>query len=284
MGNKKHINLDKYSRQQVGAEIESLDSDFVHKYSPGALLIINKRATSFSKNLTNDLNELDPTTKLALEDPSVQKTIIDAIEISKYQDSVSKKDLLRKLVVNRVRNYNLEFHEIIYTEAIQTIKKLTSDQIKFLCIIDTISVLIYPLIDGDDDFFINELSKLESYINNFKQPSILEIDYLKNIGLISSTLPYEINSEKIDKYSDKEFKNLVNKCKEIIGSEFYTSLKLNQLQLTPVGLAISHTNLTEITKTNINQRDFNIPLRLADFQARNIEAIGEVTAYSTGKI
>lgn len=277
--NKVNKNID----PSVSKKINQIGSSNQSIPSLDDLNITDQFRSSFIYSLIAGISALAPKEKQAIDDPIVKKKILDAINIATYQKSVDKKELLRNLVINRIKSYNVEFNEIIYDEAILVIPKLTAEQIRFISIIDIISVLIFPLINVENDFYLNKLSEMEKYLEHYRLPSNLEIEHLKCIGLISSSFPYEIDTEKILSYSDTEYKTLVEKCKKIISSEAYLKCKLNQIQLTAIGLAIGHTNLTEITKTNINQKEFDVPIRLADFQARNIYAIETVTSYSIGK-
>jgi len=220
---------------------------------------------------------LDNIEYIAFRTPDIQYMLLESTVIASRKDSPKKRELLSNLIVNRVKSNDYEFGEIIYNDAIKAIALLTTSQIKILTLIEIISSFIYLIIKEEFAIEIENVTHLLSFLNEPIDITVNDLEHLKNVNLLSSTFPYELDRAKIINYKEEKFKTLTIKCNELISNNL--SLEINKMKLTLTGKAIAQINISLILETEFNNLKRG-PMKLSDFRAQNIYAEGEVTAFS----
>ncbi|MCV5283331.1 hypothetical protein OFC15_30615, partial [Escherichia coli] len=68
-------------------------------------------------------------------DPDVQATLTEALKSSARKGKKANMDVLSQLLVERVSNNNDDFRDIVLTEAVTVVPKLTQQQISLITIV-----------------------------------------------------------------------------------------------------------------------------------------------------
>lgn len=130
-----------------------------------AVAIYKERTNEFVKLLTERIKELPEEEIIKLKEPDTQSILIEAAKISGRKQNAELRDLLANLVINRIKNDKSgkeELKNIVYNEAISTINKLTTDQLK---IITLCYLLRYASYTG-----IRSWETFNSYLNSHIKP------------------------------------------------------------------------------------------------------------------
>ncbi|MEX5381784.1 LPO_1073/Vpar_1526 family protein [Cronobacter muytjensii] len=98
------------------------------------------------------------------KDPDIQALLNDALTFAARKGKKSHPDLLSKLIVEKVSGGNSDLMEIILTEAVSVVPKLTKSQISLICVIFVLNDVQMTAIPAK-----NILHMLDSFHQKFEQ-------------------------------------------------------------------------------------------------------------------
>lgn len=107
------------------------------EFKDEAVTIFNNRTDEFKKLLSEKIKDLPEQEMGKLREPDTQIVLLEATKISGRKQNDELRNLLADLVVSRIKNDNTgkeELKNIVYNEAISTVNKLTTNQIKIITI------------------------------------------------------------------------------------------------------------------------------------------------------
>lgn len=105
------------------------------EFKDEAAVTFNKRTAEFKDILSEKIKDLPEIDMGKLREPDTQLALLEAAKISGRKPSDELRNLLANLVVSRIKNDNTgkeELKNIVYNEAISTVSKLTTDQLKII--------------------------------------------------------------------------------------------------------------------------------------------------------
>jgi hypothetical protein len=239
-------------------EVRDLCSLFLRENFPQlreeAKLAAEEHVREFTEKLASRL--IDSASSIAVEkfrDPDVQSTINDAVQASARRGTAAHPDLLTSLIAERVSKHTNDFKDIVLSEAVQVVSKLTSQQISLLSFIHCIKSVRIRSISGVSDFEALGQAFLEFCRSSFGL-SDAQKRHLQYAGVASINT---IIGGKIFEHVRHQYKELNFPKGEEIKSAFENHapsylLLLNQFQsdqlaaaeLTSVGQAIAITNMS----------------------------------------
>lgn len=215
------------------------------KFKDEAEVIFNKRTDEFKALLSEKIKDLPEQDMGKLREPDTQIALLEAAKISGRKQNEELRELLANLVVSRIKNDKTgkeELKNIVYNEAISTVNKLTSDQLKIITLCYLARYTSYGGIVSWDTFknyldtyikpFINfkntnaEFQHIEytgcgslgigswNIVDIYRQQySFLFLDPIEKAKINSIQLPEKIRSEflHLDTTEDKYFIRIKNK-------------------------------------------------------------------------
>lgn len=137
------------------------------EFKDEAAATFNKRTEEFKALLSEKIKDLPEQDMGKLREPDTQIALLEAAKISGRKSNDELRNLLANLVVSRIKNDNTgkeELKNIVYNEAISTVSKLTTDQLK---IITLCYLARYTSYDG-----IVSWDTLKNYLNTHIKPFI----------------------------------------------------------------------------------------------------------------
>lgn len=105
------------------------------EFKDEAAATFNKRTNEFKVLLSEKIKDLPEQDMGKLREPDTQIALLEAAKISGRKANDELRTLLANLVVSRIKNDNTgkeELKNIVYNEAISTVSKLTTDQLKII--------------------------------------------------------------------------------------------------------------------------------------------------------
>lgn len=215
-------------------------------------------------------------TKEVLKKPEILASIYKAR--NKYIEWGEKLDidLLIFLLKKRIESHNQE-NEVLYTIALDKIDQISSNQLKILVLIQTkIGLLPFLNTQKVDETF--NLNKLKSFLKPTKNSKIEDIDHLKSLGILIQMFPYKWENIEISSNSDliELQKICMDTQKNIDSKEF------DGLDLSPVGRIIASSKIRSLINSE-NIGFLYTDKSLADLEVNEIEALGNIRAYSQGQ-
>ena len=123
--------------------------------------------------------------------PDIQFALKDAIISASRKDSKESRTILSNLIVDRVKNDGIEFKEIVYNEAINTISRLTKNHLDILAFtfITRYARLTNVLdLESLEQMLRRDICPFMNFNSSSAQFQHLEYSDCANIGLGSTTL------------------------------------------------------------------------------------------------
>jgi hypothetical protein len=141
------------------------------------------RNDSLSKLIVSEIQKLTPEERVKIAEPDTQLAIGEGLKINGTLQNQEKRDILSDLLIKRIKSDKdtaEELKDIVYSEAIQTIKKLTMNQIKII----TLSFIsTRTVFDG-----VLNLQQLDQFLNSFFAPflnfkeSSTDFEHIESVG------------------------------------------------------------------------------------------------------
>lgn len=152
------------------------------------------RTQEFGNILKEKLSTLPEEEILKLKEPDTQMALLEAATISGRKQNPDLRAVLADLVINRIKNDQSgkeELKNIVYNEAITTIGKITSDQLKIitLCyLLRYVSFLNINSWDAFKNYFSKNISPFIDFNNTDSQFQHIEYAGCGSIGIGSWNL------------------------------------------------------------------------------------------------
>lgn len=239
--------------------------------------ILNERLLSFDDKLFNSLQnkEFEKIQPIDQEPELFAAYAIARTKYAQWGDKINI-DLLIRLLIERLKAFN-NSEEIYYDQALNKIDLITSNQLKFITLHQSIFGLITFLATQNPEF-LPDLKILITYLSDEFPVTTLDLDHLISLGLINDITPYRYPELE----TSKEIDNKVLELKNLVDSKILKlrNIKIWNYSLSPVCRIISSLNIKELLKPS--DIGFIYPERqLADFFVKNLYASEEVTAFAT---
>lgn len=158
-----------------------------------------KNSKEFEAIVINDLHTNSE--KIIIEkfkDPDVQALLNDALMSTARKGRKSHPDLLSRLIVEKVSAGNSDFQDIVLTEAVDIIPKLTKEHIVFICGVFILKQLVMQISFGEvlylierfhiqfeEDFGIN-FNLSEANLNHISYTGACNINQLMGMDVVES--------------------------------------------------------------------------------------------------
>jgi len=186
----KNIKIDTQNINQtiVLADSKKIIEEIIKKTMPQlreiAIEVYNNHTQEFQEQLLSLMSNLTPESLLKFKEPDTQYILGEATKISGLREEKYLRDLLAKLLIEKIKNNDKSkdnFKNLIFNEAIKTIEILTPNQIKII----TLSFLLKePYYTG-----IKNLNQYKEYLDNTMKPFIdidinnYDFEYIDYAGL-----------------------------------------------------------------------------------------------------
>ncbi len=213
-----------------------------------AIALGNQNAKSVGELVEEELqnsNILKEQVKEKLKNPEILSAIAEANKIAYTESDEDKQKVLAKLICEKFKS-NESFEQIVYSEAIKTIPKLTLFQIKLLYIV---AVFIYCKIPFETkEEVIQHIQNLCNYIDdiNINQTNIEHLIYS---GVVERRIMFANFQKVLKKQHDESQYNEIKNNEFIVKFEkFWNESFLKSILLTSVGKAIAITYSKSIDK------------------------------------
>lgn len=247
----KNINIDTQNINQtiILADSQKIIKEIIKKTMPQlreiAIEVYYNHTQEFQEQLLSLMSKLTPESLLKFKEPDTQYILGEATKISGLREEKYLRDLLAKLLIEKIKNHDKSkdnFKNLIFNEAIKTIEILTPNQIKII----TLSFLLKePYYTG-----IRNLNQYKEYLDNTMKPFIdidinnYDFEYIDYAGL----------AILIDIATHDYIGSLRRKWPHI----FLTPITYSELETFPFLKDInSHTDL--LNKNNNNEYFYNFP-------------------------
>lgn len=201
-------------------------------------------------------------------DPDVQATINDAVKASARRGEKANPSLLVDLIIERASSSKNDFKDIVISEAVTVVPKITKPQIAYLSFIHymtNMNVKGLEHISGLEPYSISVLSVVSEGFNlSSSQKRHLEYAGTCSIAHMMSVDIYSGWMNQLYKYMGytnlEEFKSDISTfspTSKILLDTFDKYSKKGEVRLTSVGQAIAIANLS----TTIKKMDYSIWLK-----------------------
>lgn len=198
------------------------------------------------------------------KDPDIQALLNDALTSAARKGKKSHPDLLSKLIVEKVSGGNSDLAEIILTEAVSVVPKLTKSQISVLCGVFVLNDVQMTVVMGDTLYMLESFhKKLEQYLGSDFDLSATSLKHISYTGACNYNdfMSRDTVGAYLHKYANFGTKNAeeAKKKMEVLAPAVFRFInKINAQQigginLTGVGQAIAITALKEIAPFNYAQ-------------------------------
>lgn len=212
-----------------------------------------------------------------LQEPAIQYSLFNVQREYAKTGDIGLKEQELKLLIERIGSEERSLKQIVLDEAIETLPKLSQEQLNFICYIFIVDNLTTKLLqkeyDGqekiDTNDFLNKLSKFCDFSSkNLRQHMIGHLQYLGCIREFVDSGKYfdsPINSIKhlVEKHCGHEVtdENIVSVLKSINTNfaKYYRIWNMRRertIKLTTVGLVIAITHYNRHTNSHIKIDDF----------------------------
>lgn len=222
---------------------------------------ITKNQQSYFQTLSGNLQKIIKDTsdlKKIIESPDFQFISKKASISASRSSSIDLHKNLSSLMIQRINSDNEDLKRIVYNEAITTIEKLTTDQLKIL----TLCFLLRRTRFNS----LNSIEQFKQYLDQHIKPFIdfkrttAEFEHLVYTGCVSiiSIVSYDINKLLKGNY-DNLFKD--TDSPEVLLADNDTATKLmsawkdtqiQNMDLTSVGIVIATTYYEQITNSRLD--------------------------------
>ena len=194
--------------------IASVVDQKLTEFKDEAQTTFNQRTSEFKALLSEKIKDLPEQDMGKLREPDTQIALLEAAKISGRKQNNELRNLLANLVVSRIKNDNSgkeELKNIVYNEAITTVSKLTSDQLKIITLCYLAKYTTYGGVVSWDTF--------KNYLNTHIKPFIgfkntnAEFQHIEYAGCGSISIG---SSNVLDIYKRQYsflFLNLIEKAK-----------------------------------------------------------------------
>lgn len=191
------------------------------------------------------------------KDPDVQALLNDALISASRKGEKSHPELLSKLIVEKVSSGNSDLKDIVITEAIGVIPKLTKEQIALMCGVFILKEVTMSANLGEVIYFLSNFhDKFEKRFGlefNLSNANINHISYTGacNYNNFMSVDAFDIYLGKYNNFGATNKVEAQEKLKAVAPSihnflEKINTPTLGGITLTSVGLAIAITAINEI--------------------------------------
>jgi len=191
------------------------------------------------------------------KDPDVQALLNDALISASRKGEKSHPELLSKLIVEKVSSGNSDLKDIVITEAIGVIPKLTREQIALMCGVFILKEVTMSANLGEVIYFLSNFhDKFEKRFGlefNLSNANINHISYTGacNYNNFMSVDAFDIYLGKYNNFGATNKVEAQEKLKAVAPSihnflEKINTPTLGGITLTSVGLAIAITAINEI--------------------------------------
>jgi len=174
--------------------VESVIDQKLMVFKNEAKLEYENRANEFGSLLKEKLSGLPEEEIAKLKDPDTQLALLEAATISGRKQNKDLRGVLADLVIHRIKNDQTgkeELKNIVYNEAISTIGKITSDQLKIitLCyLLRYVSFLNINSWEAFQGYFSKNISPFIDFNNSDSQFQHIEYAGCGSIGIGSWSL------------------------------------------------------------------------------------------------
>ena len=191
-------------------------------------------------------------------DPDVQATINDAVKASARRGEKANPSLLVDLIINRASSSTDDFKDIVISEAVTVVPKITKPQIAYLSFIHYMTNMSFPGLEHIsliEPYSVSVLSVVSEGFN-LSDSQKKHIEYAGTCS-IAHMMSVDIYSGWMDTYKHLGYKNLKEFKSDIAASSpasrilldtFDKDSKGGEVRLTSVGQAIAIANLSTIIK------------------------------------
>ncbi|EAQ3886075.1 hypothetical protein E7U00_20595, partial [Salmonella enterica] len=131
-----NVNVSGMSFSEVRELFNILFENQFPKLKDVAYAAAQENAKDFEERVVSDLTK--NVDRLIIDkfcDPDVQATLTEALKSSARKGKKANMDVLSQLLVERVSNNNDDFRDIVLTEAVTVVPKLTQQQISLITIV-----------------------------------------------------------------------------------------------------------------------------------------------------
>jgi hypothetical protein len=212
-----------------------------------------------------------------LKEPAIQYSLFNVQREYAKTGDIGLKEQELTLLIERISSEERSLKQIVLDEAIETLPKLSQEQLNFICYVFVVDNLTIKLLqkesDGgekiDTNDFLNKLGKFSDFSSkNLRQHMIGHLQYLGCIREFVDSGKYfdsPINTVKnlIEKHCGYEVtdENIVSVLKSINTNlaKYYRIWNMRRertIKLTTVGLVIAITHYNRQTDSNIKIDDF----------------------------
>ena len=268
----------------VGVSIESAKQIALNVFKDNFLELSEKasntalaRAEEIVNEFISTLYEENQYVMDKLQEPAIQYSLFNVQREYAKTGDVGLKEQELKLLIARIGAKERSLKQIILDEAIETLPKLSLEQLDFICYIFVVDNLTTKLLqkesDGQENIdtsdFLNKLSKFADFSSkNLRQHMIGHLQYLGCIREFSDSGKYfdsPINTIKllIEKHCGYEVtdQNIVPILKSINPNlaKYYRIWNMRRersIKLTTVGLVIAITHYNRQTNSDIRIDEF----------------------------
>lgn len=198
-------------------------------------------------------------------DPDVQATMNDAVQASARRGASANQDVLCELISQRISTQADSYKDIVISEAVQVVPKLTSQQISALTLVHFVRHIRVlgdqPLLQHEA--LAKELAPFCAAAENISESQKAHIQYT-GAGLYIGGFTSEPYENLFEDYKDRGFADVaalkasISACPAVEGLyEQFVRNKLGSMNLTSVGQAIALTKIATV----VPDLDFSIWLK-----------------------
>ncbi|MGV4039727.1 LPO_1073/Vpar_1526 family protein [Citrobacter portucalensis] len=191
------------------------------------------------------------------KDPDIQALLNDALTSAARKGKKSHPELLSKLIVEKVSGGNSDLADIILTEAVSVVPKLTKSQISLICGVFVLNDVQLKVTIGDTLYLLESFhKKLEQYLGSNFDLSATSLKHISYTGACNYNdfIGRDAVDGYLHKYANFGTKNAeeAKKKLELLAPATFRFInKINAPQiggvnLTGVGQAVAITALKEI--------------------------------------
>lgn len=184
------------------------------EFKDEAATTFKKRTDEFKMLLSEKIKDLPEQDMAKLREPDTQIALLEAAKISGRKQNDELRNLLANLVVSRIKNDKTgkeELKNIVYNEAISTVSKLTTDQLKIITLCYLTRYTIYGGIVSWDTFKNYLNTHIEPFIN-FKNTNA-EFQHIEYAGCGSIGIGSWNLADTYKRQYSFLFLNLIEKAK-----------------------------------------------------------------------
>ncbi|MGL4695159.1 LPO_1073/Vpar_1526 family protein [Enterococcus larvae] len=208
---------------------------------------INQRAEDILNEYLNKLGSIDENLVEKTQSVDLRASIYEAQRGYVRNHNGTQKDILTNLLVKKTQEQDDEFYQIVMREAINSVTKLSKDQIDLLALQFIVREMTFSVPVPFEVFYLTCVNKLERY---FDIDHRNDLEYMQSVGCLNYLPLHIYRFEEVIKIKGLLGLNTDEEINEVLKTNDHMK-KINDFweksggltSLTPVGRAIAVTRI-----------------------------------------